>query len=138
MTEKHRAKSIRGVSKKAWIEFEELRKYLNLTQGDTFGKVIEIAQKHVARVKTISEIQYDQVAELEEKFLRLNDMVKNLQAEFLEQRAFAENFANSTEARLVEVGERSNRHSKKLQMLVNEIEEIKQPKSLAKKMGFGS
>lgn len=137
MIEKHKAKTIRGISKKAWIEFEELRKYLKLNQGDTFEKVIEVAQKQIAGAKSISEIRYERVAELEEQVFNLDSMIQSLQSEFLKQRALAEEFVKDAEKRIEELNERTTRHSKKIQAINTEIDNIKKPKSLSQKMGIG-
>lgn len=137
MIEKHKAKTIRGISKKAWIEFEELRKYLKLNQGDTFEKVIEVAQKQIAGAKSISEIRYERVAELEEQVFNLDSMIQSLQSEFLKQRTLAEEFAKDAEKRIEELNERASRHSKKIQVISTEIENIKKPKSLSQKIGLG-
>lgn len=137
MTEKYKAKSIRGVTKKSWLEFDELRKYLNLSQGDTFAKVVEVAQKQIAGAKSISEIRFEKVAELEDQVFNLDSMVQALQSELLKQKVLAEEFARMADKRIEELAERTARHSKRLQSMVTEIDEIKQPKSIAKKMGFG-
>ncbi|WP_024814986.1 hypothetical protein [Acidovorax sp. JHL-3] len=137
MIEKHKAKTIRGISKKAWIEFEELRKYLKLNQGDAFEKVIEVAQKQIAGAKSISEIRYERVAELEEQVFNLDSMVHSLQSELLKQRALAEEFVKVAEKRFEEIKERADKHSKRIQAINTEIENIKKPKSLTQKMGLG-
>jgi len=137
MTEKYKAKTIRGISKKAWIEFEELRKYLKLNQGDTFEKVVEVAQKQIASAKSINEIRREKVAELEEQVFNLDSMVHSLQSELLRQRELAEEFVKVVDKRYAEIKERADKHSKRIQAINVEIENIKKPKSLSQKIGLG-
>ena len=77
------------------------------------------------------------MAELEEQVFNLDSMIQSLQSEFLKQRALAEEFVKDAEKRIEELNERATRHSKKIQAINTEIDNIKKPKSLSQKMGIG-
>ncbi len=137
MTEKHKAKSIRGISRNAWNEFETLRKCFNLNQGDTFGKLVEIATNHLSNSAKLGELSQQKRDEAAKQIAALDQAIKNLQFELLEQRSLFEVSTGAVEKRLIEITERSTRHSKKLKEVAAEVESLK-PKSLVEKMGFRS